>query len=554
MHINIKKYMIRNAIPIIFSFAASICWVLALEILPVAKNEVSYVNSPLVICKIENIFFFFIFFFLAMTIWYLGYWLVKYIQVKWKKEEGVYNRKIIFIMSSTIFFSWSICWMTYFPGVAMNDTINMVKNPLSCAATQPLFYSLIVNGIMHSMKNITGNLMIGWATFVLGQMIVFVAIIIFGMCLLVKKKVRKEFVLIYVAYYALIPINADYAIAVVKDSMYAYATFLFIICLVQIEDSTGEWLSNRLNCNVFIMSAIAMAFTRNNGKIILIIALIYCAIKWKNKFGVIIHLLLLITMISFFVNTIVFNASSEQCSFRESMSVPLIQMGAVIANDGVISDEQKERLNEYLPIELWKENYRFSFTDPIKFSSEFDNKYLNDNKMDFLMLWTELGIQNIKIYIKSYLYHTYGFWNLITDVDWASPGGQSVFFKTCNNTRNASQNEYVANNGLENINLWPEKYGQVIDDFYLWGCNFFGIGQVFWIYVLFWSYLIKDRKYKYILINVILLLNWLSMMVAAPTSNPVRYLYLLILILPFMLLVQLEPDEDKNKEYNVNIQ
>ncbi len=67
-------------------------------------------------------------------------------------------------------------------------------------------------------------------------------------------------------------------------------------------------------------------------------------------------------------------------SFRESMSVPLVQMAATVVWNGNISEDEEEVLYAVLPEEKWRQNYAFAFVDPIKFDEHFDNLYLAAHK------------------------------------------------------------------------------------------------------------------------------------------------------------------------------
>ena len=94
------------------------------------------------------------------------------------------------------------------------------------------------------------------------------------------------------------------------------------------------------------------------------------------------------------------------------MSVPLVQMAATVVWNGNISEDEEEVLYAVLPEEKWRQNYAFAFVDPIKFDEHFDNLYLAAHKKEFLQTWASMLKKNLTIYVKAYLYHTYGNWSL----------------------------------------------------------------------------------------------------------------------------------------------
>lgn len=512
---------------ILFSFAL----VLSAIVRPIAWGREPYKQSHIPIFNIKNVLFVFIIFVIILFLWKILFrsW-NKVIFLKENTEKNVFRKTFVFVLSS-----WSVAWMIHFPGTGMNDTVNIIKNAIN--DIQPLFHSLLINMIMHKVESITGSMLIGYATFVLLQMVLFALIVAYTAKWLSEKcgGVRKEVLMIYSVFFAVTPIVANYAIVIVKDSMYSYATLMILPCLIDIMDTKGAWIKDRRNDLLFTVVLIVTAFTRSHGEIIALIIVIGCIIKLSGFRSFFVKDLILLVLISELLATVKRNSPLEDVRFRDAMSIPMVQIAAVVSNEGIIQDEQMQALEKIAPLHIWKDKYSFSIVDPIKYNSEFDNQTLNENKVEFLRLWFELGVQNIPLYIKSYLFHTYGFWNLNSSNQWIWFGGQSIFFSTCNNTSDEWWNEYVAEQGFENKGIFGNGLSEILKEIYRFIFTFFGGGQMFWILLLLVSFCLQ-KKSPNIAVYGVLLLNWFSLMVAAPSSYPYRYVFWFVVALPFLLI------------------
>lgn len=513
----------------IYAVLAACAFVLSVIMRPIAWNQEPYKQIRLSVFTFKNLILFLgtaaIFFLLWKILFRL--WNKK-IFLKKNDAKGVFKKTFFFVLPF-----WGMAWMIHFPGTGMNDTVNIIDHAID--GLQPLLHSLLVNLVIHKAEKITGSMLTGYAVYVLLQMIVFAAIVAYTAEWLAKRGVRKKVLIAYNVFFAITPIVANYAIVIVKDSLYSYVTLLILPCIIDMTDTGGGWIKSERNDLLFTIALMAVAFMRSNGELIAFIVLLYCIVKFDRLRGIFIRDLVLLVMISELLSSVKSNALQEDISFREAMSVPMVQMAAVVANEGKISEEQIQTLEKFAPISIWRDKYSFSNVDVVKFSGEFNNQYLNENKAEFLKIWLELGVQNVPLYIRSYLFHMYGFWNLNSSNQWGWGGGQSIFFTTCNNTSGAWWNEYVTEHGFDNRGIFENRVSQALKDRYRYIFVFFGGGQLFWILLLLISFCAQKKAGNAIVLGV-MLLNWGSMMGAAPISYAYRYVFYLVVCLPFLLI------------------
>lgn len=91
----------------------------------------------------------------------------------------------------------------------------------------------------------------------------------------------------------------------------------------------------------------------------------------------------------------------------ESVGIPLAQMARVAALDGDMTESDRSYMNELLPLDRYKEVYRPSFIDPLKWNEDFNAEHLEDG---FWTHWASMLSRNPSIYFEAWELQTFGFW------------------------------------------------------------------------------------------------------------------------------------------------
>lgn len=230
---------------------------------------------------------------------------------------------------------------------------------------------------------------------------------------------------------------------------------------------------------------------------------------------------------------------SENVKFRESAGVLFAQIGAVLNDPEADIDEAEiEELNKILPTNIWKENYRPSFADTIKFDSKFDNEYLNKNKTKFVKMWFQIMVKNFPIYVKAYISHSYGYWGVIRyNVDET----QSCFTSINNNTgEDTVWGIFCTENGLKNRRVLPEQLNENLKNLFIQAmqCNFLITpGVMIFVIFLCAAMLVRKNIWKGLIPCIPVVLTWGTMMAASPASMIYRYSYYLLVCLPVIVVL-----------------
>lgn len=184
----------------------------------------------------------------------------------------------------------------------------------------------------------------------------------------------------------------------------------FCLSLFDLIASKGLRLREKPFCLRFVLFSAAVFALRSNGFVVVVVsvlvAFLLCSQVRKRAailgFGSLVGL--------FVVQAIALNAFSiAPAHFSESVALPLQQIAKTVVDDGNVSEEQAAFIDEVIPLEELESVYRPDTPNPIKFSPEFNDDFLESHKVEFLTVWIQLLPSNFGAYVSAWLHETTGF-------------------------------------------------------------------------------------------------------------------------------------------------
>ena len=526
-----KKYKTGRLQFLLFAISVGIAAMCTYQLNPAATDKINFLRYDIDIVNKKGLLVFAVFVILAYAI---IYFVEKYGKRGSVLSKHPVNERSVFLKTFTVcLIVWGGLFLLYFPGTGMNDTINCLmgfwQNTL-----QPAMFQVIIYGVFQGIFFMCKNATIAYAIIVILQIFAASYVVANYLRWIARKGIAKWLLILNMIYIMAMPLIGNYTIALLKDTWFTYALFLLLPNIYDLihGEKTCWWQ--------IVVAVFFVWFSRSNGKLVLvpIMVVLFIFLKRQRK-----HLaILLISLVVLnsglkYAKNVRFGGYDE--SFRESMSVPLVQMAATVVWNGNISEEEEEVLYAVLPEEKWRQNYAFAFVDPIKFDEHFDTLYLAAHKKEFLQTWASMLKKNLTIYVKAYLYHTYGNWSLAAYNTNAVDKTQSIFLKLNNNTGDTSiWGEYLASISLKNYSLLPNDMTELLQGFYENACEWnlwLTPGIMFLLLNLCTCIVWKNKRYKLMLTFLPLYLCWGCMMIASPASMIYRYSFYLLLSLPFVL-------------------
>ena len=438
-------------------------------------------------------------------------------------------KKALCIISAVLLLVvYAIYFLTFYPGGIYIDTwtsFEMLTGAKEFTSQQPVLYTVILNIV----KLLMPDYYTGFAIITAVQIILMISVLTYFIYWILDKGVNPIIAFFTILFFAFFKLYPLYSVSVWKDTPFSLVLLLLTLSIIDIVLESNK---NKINISTIVkfnISAALVIFLRSNGMYLIIISaavLVLCFIRKNIKENIanfitfVISLLVTIVLCIIIQHSFVLFGIKKTPEIGMTISVPIQQVARVVAVDGNITEEQKELIEKVVPIKTIKSKYRALLVDRIKWDTTFNEKYLVDHLSDYFKLWFELLLQNPSEYFKSYLLQTSGFWtfNVVGEEAYQS----AVTWETLNHI---AQNKNII---ADNTNFDFKENILAIE--------YYSGGFFFWITALsaFITFRLCEKKYLIGYIAPIAL--WLTVMVATPMGQALRYVYILVLILPLNLI------------------
>lgn len=371
---------------------------------------------------------------------------------------------------------------------------------------------------------ITKDMCSAIAFYTVFQMIAVAAAVAYTIECMYEMGVGKVWRILALLAFVLYPYNLMYAVTIWKDVLFSMNVLVFTVTLFRV---LHKWtLRDKI---IFCVSGLGMCFYRHNGfyayVLTILILLIIKRKEIKNYFVYGIGVLAFVMI----VNGPVANALHvKQTSFAFAMTMPLQQIGCVVANDGEIGKEQRAFLETINSVEVMGQLYEPACEDPLlSWATVNDEFYLDEVKGEFIKTWVNLGVHNFGLYVRAFIDQTVGYWAPMAPE-------QTVFYGITPG--------YV--DGLESRPIIDGpvliKIDELLSKLYtmipVYG-SLYSMGSCLWLTLLAMASCINKKETKKIIAFLPIILITLSVLAAAPLRADLRYAYQLMVALPYLMAV-----------------
>lgn len=435
------------------------------------------------------------------------------------------NKKKLFIILILIGLIMYIPYLLkYYPGIFSDDTYSelmQIKHIIPYGNHHPILFTYLIS-IFYNLGYFIFKNDNGIVLYTIFQMLLVILVYSYVIYKIYKYTNNKYILYISILYYFFIPFNALYSISLYKDILFSLLILLLIIFMY---DNNSYNLNNKKKI-YFIILLTLISLLRTNGKFMIILLFIYLLLFKRDIFKKIYLLILIALFITFSFNTFEVKVLKvTNVEFVESLSIPLQNISYTIINNGNISDSEYDELNKYLDINNLKLEYDNDFSDPVKNNLRKNgNSYLENNKLNFIKLWFNIGIKNIDKYLISYIYQTRGYWYYNYPVNHVYDEVQKDDF------------------GIVHKNLLGSLFSKIINllIYINMGIQHVLISNslIFYIILLcLYNSLKNNKKYIYILPVIFVIL---TLLIATPVGYEFRYFYPAFITMPYILIMTIK--------------
>ncbi len=438
------------------------------------------------------------------------------------------NRRWFFAAWAVIALCWLPYWLTMYPCVVSGDTLVQYNQILTgnFSNHHPVAHTLTLGLSTRISGWLGGSEAQGFAGYALVQLVGLSAVLAW-VVLSIRQRLNGIWVpLLALAYCALNPIHAVYAITLWKDIPFSALVTLLVLILLRTAETRGTYLRSRGAFIGLIAVFVGLVFMRTNGVLVVVCAAIalvaFCAPLRKK---LVISTATVLAVYLLVQGPLLSALGIPQPRAIEAFCIPMQQVATVAQKDLPMTEEQTQLLERVLPVEEIKRQYDPIRTDAIKFSPKFQYDALQTHLGDYVKLWVQLGLRYPATYLEAYNLLTYRYWY----------ADQVVYFGIGPNYSGQPWSDFVKNKPLTSAFsfLW-----QV--DIATWSIKLpilsllFSEGLQIWYILAAAACLWARRKPRYLLALLPLLSIWAQMMLLTQYAET-RYIYSLYCCLPLSL-------------------
>lgn len=438
------------------------------------------------------------------------------------------NKKSFFICMAIILLAWLPYLLRYFPGNTTADSLSQMIQALGMGELtnhHPIAHTGVIF-IGMCVGKIFGNYNIGIACYSIIQMLIMSAIFSFTIYYMAKKKIPIVFRIIALLFFACYPMNALYSITMWKDIIFSGIVLIVIIGIVEMVTNQEEFFTQKRNIILFTISLILMFLFRNNGIYVAILTLPFLIIVAKKYYKQVL-IMFCIVLVSYILFTgPFFNMFHiKGAKTREALSIPLQQFARILKQREDISNEDREQIYRFLPIENAAKLYDARLSDPIK--EKFNEEYFKEHKLEFIGLWVKLVVKYPIEAIEAFLSNSYGYYYPEAQ-NWMASREIFQGFEGQEAPITIYRKPLIDGKLVTSIDSIMEKRHIPIVSM------LFSIGFAFWVMVVMFVYLIYQKSYKMLVCYVPIWILWLTCL-ASPVFCEYRYIYALFISLPILI-------------------
>ncbi len=334
-----------------------------------------------------------------------------------------------------------------------------------------------------------------------------------------------------ILYFTFHPLIVRFSFTMWKDILFSGVMVLLVLHLYDIATDVVSLQNNRTIMKLVVLS-VMVSFLRN--RIIYGVVAIYILllIIYRSYWKKLLPFFLMTAVLVFLIQGPFYNfLEIKPSNFAEGQGVTLQQIAAVVVNNGELSEEDAEFINQIIPLEDIPKAYRESTVDSLKGYESFDHGFLNTHANEYWKVWRRVVMKNPWICIKAWLMTSRGFWGF--DV-WIEPfaitwPSEKLEIYQVNYIQKwiGVDLSYLSNGVLVNLDHIP-----VVG-------RLFELGCMGWLGAFCLLRTIIQKRYKVLLPLLPLLLLWLVLIFSSPILFEARYMFAYYLALPVLICMTL---------------
>lgn len=223
------------------------------------------------------------------------------------------------------------------------------------------------------------------------QLILLALILAFAIKIIDKTLQNRWVTVAVLACFALYPLQGILGINMTKDTLFSAFVLLLGVLTWRICCTDGAWLQQTRNKVILCVGLILVLLFRSNGFLVSLGTVAALFVFYHKKYWKQIAVCGAILVVFWAAwGKALDVAGVVQPSISESLGMPLNQIGNIVSKDRPLTEEEKDLIEQVIPLDTLKETYSLWYSDPIKWSDAYDPDAIVQNKGAYLKLWLSL--------------------------------------------------------------------------------------------------------------------------------------------------------------------
>lgn len=492
--------------------------------------------------------------FLISILMFLGYYflfssLITFIYEELKKKkfkkkdhkliDFIFNKHPFLATFCLLFLLYLPYLIAYYPGIISPDPSFQIEQFLGIKTKysdynimldenvtitnhHPVLHTLII-GSFAKLGIKIGSFNLGIFFYTLMQTIALISL--FSYIIWYYKKINTPLTIriITLLIYGLVPVFPFYAVSTVKDVFFTIFVILYIIRLFDlIKFQNFNWQ----NLIILTILMLLISLFRNNGIYLVIMSFPFLFVAFPKK---ILKLLVtfLIPIISYysFTNILLPYWKITPGSIREILSIPFQQTARYVKyHNADVTDEEKIIIDKILEYDTLATRYKPNIADPVK--NKYNKYSTNEDLNNYFQVWWNQFQKHPGTYINATFANTYGY---------IYPDTHSWYIY---NKFYPYLNDVGIPYHYNNLDTWRNilyYYGSAFPYIPVIGL-LVNIGFATWLWMLIFTYIIKLKKYKYLII-ICPVISLILVCFASPVNTYFRYTLGFVFSIPLIMAI-----------------
>ncbi|MCD8339884.1 MAG: DUF6020 family protein [Burkholderiales bacterium] len=410
----------------------------------------------------------------------------------------------------------------------MIDTLNiLISKDLSIAEQHPWLYVLFTQLIVKLVNAFGGGY--EGALVVLSLIQIFLTAIVYSYCIVwLQKKALGLLALTPIALFLFFCPFLDIAmVSIFKDMLFSLLMLAWLPVLYDCWITNGKVLRNKWTL-AYLAILLFLSLVRNNGVYVAFLILICLSFAIPKIYRKQVLALWIVLICTIGINSGFEKTFHITHLFKETVGIPLQQLGGVVYYNGDLSAKDEQFINNILPTSYIKEHYDPYDSNQLKWGSvALNDEFLNTHKGEFIWTWVKLAFLNPKIYVDVYLKITYGFWSL--------DNSEKLRSYTTIYVKDVEFKDWFKEQKIRIKDLLPDPIQTPLEKFLSKVADFVGEGTSFWTFLIIWIVFGLKNGPKSLIVGSPIIANWMTIMVATPLAFQYRYVLCTIMAIPILL-------------------